>query len=84
MCVCVHSALLYEVIYTQVFNVEEAELYQAMESARMGGRCYRNSVSISSEVDFSYDTPEDRGQRYTRPKLTQTQGNISTDPECMC
>uniref|UniRef100_A0A3P8WZ28 ubiquitinyl hydrolase 1 n=1 Tax=Cynoglossus semilaevis TaxID=244447 RepID=A0A3P8WZ28_CYNSE len=57
------QALLYEVIYTQVFNVEEAELYQAMESARMGGRCYRNNVSISSEVDFSYDTPEDRGQR---------------------
>uniref|UniRef100_A0A8D3D308 ubiquitinyl hydrolase 1 n=1 Tax=Scophthalmus maximus TaxID=52904 RepID=A0A8D3D308_SCOMX len=57
------QALLYELLYTQVFGVEEAELYQAMEASRVGGRSYRNSVSMCSDVDICYDTPDDRGQR---------------------
>ncbi|XP_058495765.1 putative bifunctional UDP-N-acetylglucosamine transferase and deubiquitinase ALG13 isoform X2 [Solea solea] len=57
------QALLYELLYTQVFGVEEAELCQAMEASRIGGRCYRNSPSLSSDIDLGYDTPEDRGQR---------------------
>ncbi|KAG7232677.1 hypothetical protein INR49_008231 [Caranx melampygus] len=60
--VCLHSALLYELLYTQVFGVEEAELCQAMETFRVGGRRYRNSPSVCSDVDIGYDTPEDRGQ----------------------
>lgn len=59
MCV----AVLYELLYTQVFGVEEAELSQAMEAFRVGGRRYRNSPSVCSDVDVGYDTPEDRGQR---------------------
>ncbi|XP_062244220.1 putative bifunctional UDP-N-acetylglucosamine transferase and deubiquitinase ALG13 isoform X2 [Platichthys flesus] len=57
------QAVLYELLYTQVFGVEEVELCQAMEASRVGGRCYRNSSSMCSDVDIGYDTPEDRGQR---------------------
>uniref|UniRef100_A0A3Q3SKD3 ubiquitinyl hydrolase 1 n=1 Tax=Mastacembelus armatus TaxID=205130 RepID=A0A3Q3SKD3_9TELE len=56
------QSLLYELLYTQVFGVDEAELYQAMDAFRVGGRRYRNSSSVCSDVDISYDTPEDRGQ----------------------
>lgn len=62
-CLCV--ALLYELLYTRVFGVEEAELCQAMEAFRVTGRRYRNSPSMCSDVDVGYDTPEDRSQRYT-------------------
>uniref|UniRef100_A0A3Q3CSX9 ubiquitinyl hydrolase 1 n=1 Tax=Haplochromis burtoni TaxID=8153 RepID=A0A3Q3CSX9_HAPBU len=55
------QSLLYELLYTQVFGFEEAELCQAMEAFRVGGRRYRNSPSMCSDVDLGYDTPEDRG-----------------------
>uniref|UniRef100_A0A3P8TJH6 ubiquitinyl hydrolase 1 n=1 Tax=Amphiprion percula TaxID=161767 RepID=A0A3P8TJH6_AMPPE len=58
------QSLLYELLYTQVFAVEEEELCQAMEAFRVGGRRYRNSPSVCSDVDVGYDTPEDRGQRW--------------------
>ncbi|KAK5898603.1 hypothetical protein CesoFtcFv8_008164 [Champsocephalus esox] len=54
------QSLFYEVLYTQVFSFEEAELCQAMEAFRVGGRRYRNSPSVCSDADFGYDTPEDR------------------------
>ncbi|XP_069578186.1 putative bifunctional UDP-N-acetylglucosamine transferase and deubiquitinase ALG13 [Brachyistius frenatus] len=57
------QSLLYELLYSQVFGVEEAELCQAMEAFRVGGRRYRNSPSVCSDFDVGYDTPEDRGQR---------------------
>ncbi|XP_072240088.1 putative bifunctional UDP-N-acetylglucosamine transferase and deubiquitinase ALG13 [Leuresthes tenuis] len=57
------QSLLYELLYTQVFGLEEAELCQAMEAFRMGGRRYRNSPSVCSDVDVGYDTPDDRTQR---------------------
>uniref|UniRef100_A0A3P9AS60 ubiquitinyl hydrolase 1 n=1 Tax=Maylandia zebra TaxID=106582 RepID=A0A3P9AS60_9CICH len=56
------QSLLYELLYTQVFGFEEAELCQAMEAFRVGGRRYRNSPSMCSDVDLGYDTPEDRGE----------------------
>ncbi|KAM6939558.1 LOW QUALITY PROTEIN: putative bifunctional UDP-N-acetylglucosamine transferase and deubiquitinase ALG13 [Xenentodon cancila] len=55
------QSLLYELLYTQVFGLEEAELCQAMEAFRVGGRRYRNSPSVCSDADVGYDTPEDRG-----------------------
>ncbi|KAK6305672.1 hypothetical protein J4Q44_G00244520 [Coregonus suidteri] len=55
------QALLYELLYTQVLGVEEAEVQGALEGFRGGGRRYRNSLSVCSE-DAGYDTPEDRGQ----------------------
>lgn len=63
VCVCVCSALLYELLYTQVFGLEEAELCHAMEAFRVGGRRYRNSPSVCSDIDVGYDTPEDRSHR---------------------
>ncbi|XP_063738112.1 LOW QUALITY PROTEIN: putative bifunctional UDP-N-acetylglucosamine transferase and deubiquitinase ALG13 [Eleginops maclovinus] len=57
------QSLFYEVLYTQVFGFEEAELCQAMEAFKVGGRRYRNSQSVCSEADFGYDTPEDRSHR---------------------
>ncbi|XP_031698282.1 putative bifunctional UDP-N-acetylglucosamine transferase and deubiquitinase ALG13, partial [Anarrhichthys ocellatus] len=57
------QSLFYELLYTQVFGFEEAELCQAMEAFRVGGRRYRNSPSVCSDVDFGYDTPEDRCRR---------------------
>ncbi|XP_026215106.1 putative bifunctional UDP-N-acetylglucosamine transferase and deubiquitinase ALG13 isoform X2 [Anabas testudineus] len=57
------QSVLYELLYTQVFGVEEVELCQTMEAFRVGGRRYRNSPSMCSDVDIGYDTPDDRGQR---------------------
>ncbi|KAM8772294.1 putative bifunctional UDP-N-acetylglucosamine transferase and deubiquitinase ALG13 isoform 2-T2 [Acanthopagrus schlegelii] len=57
------QSLLYELLYTQVFGVEEAELCQAMEAFRVGGRRYRNSPSMCSDIDIGYDTHEDRTHR---------------------
>ncbi|KAM9437181.1 UDP-N-acetylglucosamine transferase subunit ALG13-like isoform 2-T2 [Salvelinus alpinus] len=55
------QALLYELLYTQVLGVGEAEVQGALEGFHGGGRRYRNSLSVCSE-DAGYDTPEDRGQ----------------------
>ncbi|XP_068607357.1 putative bifunctional UDP-N-acetylglucosamine transferase and deubiquitinase ALG13 [Brachionichthys hirsutus] len=46
------QSILYELLYTRVFGVEEAELCQAMESFRVGGRRYRNSPSMGSDIDI--------------------------------
>lgn len=48
-----------------MFGLAEVELCQAMEAFRVGGRRYRNSLSVCSDIDVGYDTPEDRNQRYT-------------------
>ncbi|XP_062294138.1 LOW QUALITY PROTEIN: putative bifunctional UDP-N-acetylglucosamine transferase and deubiquitinase ALG13 [Scomber scombrus] len=57
------QSVVYEVLYSQVFGCEEAELCQAMDAFRVGVRRYRNSPSMCSDVDIGYDTPEDRGHR---------------------
>ncbi|XP_059186121.1 LOW QUALITY PROTEIN: putative bifunctional UDP-N-acetylglucosamine transferase and deubiquitinase ALG13 [Centropristis striata] len=54
------QSLFYELLYIQVFGFEEAELCQAMEAFRVGGRRYRNSPSVCSDVDFGFDTAENR------------------------
>ncbi|XP_029706440.1 putative bifunctional UDP-N-acetylglucosamine transferase and deubiquitinase ALG13 isoform X5 [Takifugu rubripes] len=56
------QSLLYELLYTKVFGLAEVELCQAMEAFRVGGRRYRNSLSVCSDIDVGYDTPEDRNQ----------------------
>uniref|UniRef100_A0A665T1L3 ubiquitinyl hydrolase 1 n=1 Tax=Echeneis naucrates TaxID=173247 RepID=A0A665T1L3_ECHNA len=82
------QSFLYELLYTQVFGVEEAELCQAMETFRVGGRRYRNSPSVCSDIDVGYDTPEDRGQRYTqstggaeeKPRAVPDETKVSDGP----
>ncbi|KAM9769943.1 LOW QUALITY PROTEIN: putative bifunctional UDP-N-acetylglucosamine transferase and deubiquitinase ALG13, partial [Menidia menidia] len=56
------AALLYELLYLQVFGLQEAELCQAVEAFRLGGRRYRNSPSACSdpEEDRREEGPEDR------------------------
>lgn len=56
LCLC--AALLYELLYVRVFGVEEAELSQAAEAFRLGGRRYRNSLSMCSDMDVGYEIPE--------------------------
>uniref|UniRef100_A0A4W6DM30 ubiquitinyl hydrolase 1 n=1 Tax=Lates calcarifer TaxID=8187 RepID=A0A4W6DM30_LATCA len=70
------QSLLYELLYTQVFGVEEVELCQAMEAFRVGGRRYRNSPSVCSDVDVGYDTPEDRGQRYEKHRAVTDDSKV--------
>nr|XP_046233849.1 putative bifunctional UDP-N-acetylglucosamine transferase and deubiquitinase ALG13 isoform X2 [Scatophagus argus] len=57
------QSILYELLYAQVFGVEEAELSQATEAFKAGGRRYRNSLSMCSDIDIGCDTPEDRSHR---------------------
>ncbi|XP_074541191.1 putative bifunctional UDP-N-acetylglucosamine transferase and deubiquitinase ALG13 isoform X3 [Halichoeres trimaculatus] len=59
------QSLLYELLYSRVFGLglEEVELCSAIEALRVGGRRYRNSPSVCSDVDIGYDQPEDRGHR---------------------
>ncbi|XP_059903837.1 putative bifunctional UDP-N-acetylglucosamine transferase and deubiquitinase ALG13 isoform X3 [Gadus macrocephalus] len=57
------QSMLYELLYTRVFGVEEADLCQALEAFRVGGRRYRNSPSACSDGDLGYDTPEDPPHR---------------------
>ncbi|XP_044200091.1 putative bifunctional UDP-N-acetylglucosamine transferase and deubiquitinase ALG13 isoform X1 [Thunnus albacares] len=63
------QSVVYELLYTQVFGCEEAELCQAMDAFRVGGRRYRNSPSMCSDVDIGYDTPEDRGHSREESEL---------------
>ncbi|XP_075209744.1 LOW QUALITY PROTEIN: putative bifunctional UDP-N-acetylglucosamine transferase and deubiquitinase ALG13 [Chanos chanos] len=56
------QSLLYELLYTRVFGIEEEELQVSLEMFRGGGRRCRNSMSVCSE-EAGYDTPDDRGHR---------------------
>ncbi|XP_061684635.1 putative bifunctional UDP-N-acetylglucosamine transferase and deubiquitinase ALG13 isoform X2 [Syngnathoides biaculeatus] len=80
------QSVVYELLYTKVFGWEEAELSQAAESFRAGARRYRNSPSASSDVDFGYDIPEERGHREEaepseeRPRATEDVKPLSEAP----
>lgn len=45
-------ALVYEVLYLGVFGVDESDLVQALEQIRVGGRRFRNSLSVCSDLDY--------------------------------
>ncbi|KAM8843413.1 putative bifunctional UDP-N-acetylglucosamine transferase and deubiquitinase ALG13 isoform 4-T4 [Synchiropus picturatus] len=65
------QSLVYEILYLKVLGREEAELSQAMETFRVGGRRYRNSASVCSDVDVPCDShtsearPRDDGEEGT-------------------
>lgn len=73
------AALLYELLYTRVFGVEEAELSLAAEAFRLGGRRYRNSLSICSDMDIGYETPEIHRYDMAYDPLQETEKNT-----CAC
>ncbi|XP_066570724.1 putative bifunctional UDP-N-acetylglucosamine transferase and deubiquitinase ALG13 [Amia ocellicauda] len=55
------QAVLYELLYSRVFGIEEVEIHAALEAFHSGGRRYRNSTSVGSE-DAIYDIAEDKGR----------------------
>ncbi|XP_029910048.1 putative bifunctional UDP-N-acetylglucosamine transferase and deubiquitinase ALG13 isoform X2 [Myripristis murdjan] len=57
------QSILYELLYTRVFGVDEADLHQSMDAFRVGGRRYRNSPSACSDGDMGYELPEDRSHK---------------------
>ncbi|XP_039622481.1 putative bifunctional UDP-N-acetylglucosamine transferase and deubiquitinase ALG13 isoform X1 [Polypterus senegalus] len=56
------QALLYEILYKDVFGIEEEEIIYALEAFHTGGRRYRNSMSVGSE-DASFDACEEKNQK---------------------
>lgn len=82
-CACVRercalgAALLYELLYIRVFGVEEAELSLASEAFRLGGRRYRNSLSMCSDMDGGYEMPETH--RYGTARDAQLESDWSVN-----
>uniref|UniRef100_H2ZXH5 ubiquitinyl hydrolase 1 n=1 Tax=Latimeria chalumnae TaxID=7897 RepID=H2ZXH5_LATCH len=56
------QAVVYEILYQDVFKVEEEELRSAVELFRSSSKKNRNSTSIGSE-DANFDSPTDRGPK---------------------
>lgn len=71
------AALLYELLYIRVFGVEEAELSLASEAFRLGGRRYRNSLSMCSDIDGGYEMPETH--RYGTARDAQLESDWSVN-----
>ncbi|XP_072295702.1 putative bifunctional UDP-N-acetylglucosamine transferase and deubiquitinase ALG13 isoform X2 [Eucyclogobius newberryi] len=49
------QSLVFEVLYVGVFGLEEADLVQALDQFRVGGRRFRNSLSVCSDQDLNPD-----------------------------
>uniref|UniRef100_A0A667WG48 ubiquitinyl hydrolase 1 n=1 Tax=Myripristis murdjan TaxID=586833 RepID=A0A667WG48_9TELE len=74
------QSILYELLYTRVFGVDEADLHQSMDAFRVGGRRYRNSPSACSDGDMGYELPEDRSHKYTHTHThTHDKARAGTD-----
>ncbi|KAG8144381.1 hypothetical protein E2320_012904 [Naja naja] len=56
------QAVLYEILYENVFKVDEEELKTALEMFRNGAKKNRNSASVGSE-DANFDCLPDRASR---------------------
>ncbi|XP_026534367.1 putative bifunctional UDP-N-acetylglucosamine transferase and deubiquitinase ALG13 [Notechis scutatus] len=56
------QAVLYEILYKNVFKVDEEELKSALEMFRNGAKKNRNSASVGSE-DANFDCLPDRASR---------------------
>ncbi|XP_054851781.1 putative bifunctional UDP-N-acetylglucosamine transferase and deubiquitinase ALG13 [Eublepharis macularius] len=56
------QAVLYEILYKNVFYVPEEELRTAVEMFRSGAKKNRNSASVGSE-DANFDCPVDRSNK---------------------
>lgn len=63
----VFLAVLYEILYKNVFHVDEEELRTAVEMFRSGSKKNRNSVSVGSE-DANFDCLPDRASKNSPEK----------------
>ncbi|XP_077461047.1 putative bifunctional UDP-N-acetylglucosamine transferase and deubiquitinase ALG13 isoform X2 [Stigmatopora argus] len=73
------QAVVYELLYAKVFGCEEAELSQAVEAFKAGGRRYRNSPSVCSDVDVPYDLAEERARREEAELTAEEKPRLSTE-----
>lgn len=76
-------AVLYEILYKNVFKVDEEELKTALEMFRNGAKKNRNSASVGSE-DANFDCLPDRASRNAPEKryalkIKELQLKVSVD-----
>ncbi|XP_077575280.1 putative bifunctional UDP-N-acetylglucosamine transferase and deubiquitinase ALG13 [Stigmatopora nigra] len=71
------QAVVYELLYAKVLGCEEAELSQAVEAFKAGGRRYRNSPSVCSDVDVAYDLGEERARREEAESAAEEKPRLS-------
>ncbi|KAF7244908.1 putative bifunctional UDP-N-acetylglucosamine transferase and deubiquitinase ALG13 [Varanus komodoensis] len=65
--IAICQAVLYEILYKNVFRVDEEELRTAIELFRSGAKKNRNSASVGSE-DANFDCISDRASRNSPEK----------------
>ncbi|XP_026704573.1 putative bifunctional UDP-N-acetylglucosamine transferase and deubiquitinase ALG13 [Athene cunicularia] len=75
------QAVLYEILYKDVFGMDEEELRTAVEMFRSGSRKNRNSVSIGSE-DANFDCLHEKVTRNPSEKrVDDWEGNATDNPQ---
>ncbi|XP_034637376.1 putative bifunctional UDP-N-acetylglucosamine transferase and deubiquitinase ALG13 [Trachemys scripta elegans] len=74
------QAVLYEILYKDVFDMDEEELRTAVEMFRSGAKKNRNSVSVGSE-DASFDClPEKVSKTSSERRVEDWEGNDTDNP----
>ncbi|XP_058010621.1 putative bifunctional UDP-N-acetylglucosamine transferase and deubiquitinase ALG13 [Ahaetulla prasina] len=71
------QAVLYEILYKNVFKVDEEELKTALEMFRSGAKKNRNSASVGSE-DANFDCLPDRASRNAPEKRLEDWVNFDS------
>ncbi|XP_070616230.1 UDP-N-acetylglucosamine transferase subunit ALG13 [Erythrolamprus reginae] len=69
------QAVLYEILYKNVFKVDDEELKTALEMFRNGAKKNRNSASVGSE-DSTFDCLPDRASRNAQEKRLEDWANF--------
>lgn len=52
------QSLMYEVLYVGVFGLDEQDLVQILDQFRVGGRRFRNSLSVCSDLELDREEAE--------------------------
>ncbi|XP_050821180.1 putative bifunctional UDP-N-acetylglucosamine transferase and deubiquitinase ALG13 [Gopherus flavomarginatus] len=74
------QAVLYEILYKDVFGMDEEELRTAVEMFRSGAKKNRNSVSVGSE-DANFDClPEKASKTSSERRVEDWDGNDTDNP----
>ncbi|KAM9537957.1 UDP-N-acetylglucosamine transferase subunit ALG13-like isoform 2-T2 [Guaruba guarouba] len=75
------QAVLYEILYKDVFGMDEEELKSAVEAFRSGSKKNRNNVSVASE-DVNCDCLHEKVSRNPSEKrLNGSEGNETDNPQ---
>ncbi|TFJ97119.1 serine hydrolase-like protein 2 [Platysternon megacephalum] len=74
------QAVLYEILYKDVFDMDEEELRTAVEMFRSGAKKNRNSASVGSE-DANFDClPEKVSKTSSDRRVEDWEGNVTDNP----